>query len=85
MCKIFKSFKSFAREWISPAAVTWMLNELVENEAYGYLLEKLDWYFLPVHNPDGYAYTHLSPEKNKFRYWRGNRNNTCVCLVYLKT
>ena len=33
-----------AREWISPAAVTWMLRELVENdEQHSDLLESLDW------------------------------------------
>jgi len=44
-----------AREWISPATGTWMLNEVVENDAaHPDLTENLDWYFLPVHNPDGY-------------------------------
>merc|ERR1711892_295537 len=44
-----------AREWISPASGTWMLNELVENDAaHPELTENLDWYFLPVANPDGY-------------------------------
>ena len=33
-----------AREWISPATVTWMLKELVENDAaHADLLENLDW------------------------------------------
>ena len=33
-----------AREWISPAAVTWMLRELVENDAaHADLTESLDW------------------------------------------
>ena len=33
-----------AREWISPAAVTWVLKELVENDAdHSDLLENLDW------------------------------------------
>ena len=33
-----------AREWISPAAVTWVLKELVENDAaHPDLLENLDW------------------------------------------
>ena len=34
-----------AREWVSPATVTWMLRELVENDAaHPDLLEGLDWY-----------------------------------------
>ena len=33
-----------AREWISPAAVTWVLKELVENDAaHPDLLENMDW------------------------------------------
>ena len=33
-----------AREWISPATVTWMLRELVENDAeHSDLTESLDW------------------------------------------
>ena len=44
-----------AREIIGPAVNTWMLNELVEKEDdHPDLLDKLDWYFLPLFNPDGY-------------------------------
>lgn len=33
-----------AREWITHAAVTWVLKELVENDAdHADLLENLDW------------------------------------------
>merc|ERR1711970_1423334 len=55
-----------AREWISPATGTWMLNELVENDAaHPDLTEKLDWYFLPSHNPDGYR-----KSREDDRMWR---------------
>jgi len=55
-----------AREWISPATGTWMLHELVENDAaHPDLTEKLDWYFLPSHNPDGYR-----KSRNDDRMWR---------------
>lgn len=61
-----------AREWISPATVTWLLKELVENDhAHPDLTEKLDWYILPVHNPDGYEYT-----REKDRNWRKTRSNS---------
>ena len=47
-----------AREWISPAVTTFALNELTENgEKYEKLLDNLDWYILPLHNPDGYEFT----------------------------
>ncbi|XP_012140434.1 carboxypeptidase B isoform X2 [Megachile rotundata] len=53
-----------AREWISPAAVTYVINHLVENSED---LEA-DYYILPVANPDGYEYTFT-----RDRLWRKNR------------
>lgn len=59
-----------AREWISPAAVTWMAKELVENDsAHPDLTQSLDWYILPVMNPDGYKYTETYD-----RMWRKTRS-----------
>ena len=47
-----------AREWISPAYVTWMIRELVENyAAHPQYVDNIDWYIMPVINPDGYRYT----------------------------
>ena len=60
------------REWLSPATVTWMLRELVENDKYHkYLTNKFDWYFLPIHNPDGYEF---SRHGGKARFWRKTRS-----------
>ena len=43
-----------AREWISPATVTYLIKKLLEEMTENPdLIEKLDWYFLPVLNPDG--------------------------------
>lgn len=61
-----------AREWIAPATAVWIINELAtkhetDDEVKG-LLEKFDWYVLPVANPDGYIYTWWSN-----RLWRKNR------------
>ncbi|XP_015433604.1 PREDICTED: carboxypeptidase B-like [Dufourea novaeangliae] len=53
-----------AREWISPAAVTYIIDYLVENSDS---LEA-DYYILPVANPDGYEYTFT-----RDRLWRKNR------------
>jgi len=59
-----------AREWITHAAVTWVLKELVENDAdHADLLENLDWYILPCVNPDGYLYTQTNN-----RLWRKTRS-----------
>merc|ERR1711973_94770 len=61
-----------AREWISPAAVSWMLRELVENDAsHPDLTSVLDWHFLVSHNPDGYEYSRTSN-----RMWRKTRSYT---------
>ncbi|KAG8225683.1 hypothetical protein J437_LFUL001715 [Ladona fulva] len=58
------------REWISPATVTYILLQLVEfREKHANLLEKLDWYILPVANPDGYEYSHVHD-----RLWRKTRS-----------
>jgi len=63
-----------AREWISPATVTWIMSELVENNAaHPQYTQNLDWYFMPVINPDGYEYTHTNT-----RLWRKTRRpNSC--------
>jgi hypothetical protein len=61
-----------AREWVSPAATTYMIEQLVSG--YGSdaritrLLDELEWVFLPMVNPDGFDYT-WSDE----RFWRKNK------------
>ncbi|XP_026736336.1 carboxypeptidase B-like [Trichoplusia ni] len=58
-----------AREWISPAVVTYFINQFAENfDVESDDIKNIDWYFLPVVNPDGYEYTHRSD-----RLWRKNR------------
>lgn len=47
-----------AREWIAPSTVLYILQQLVESEANKDLLDGIDWYLLPVLNPDGYAFSH---------------------------
>ena len=42
-----------AREWISPATVTYVMNELITNPQHGSLLNMFDFFILPVTNPDG--------------------------------
>ena len=58
-----------AREWISPAVVTLLAKYLLENQhQHSNLIDNLDWYFLPVINPDGYA------ESKKDRFWRKTKS-----------
>ncbi|XP_017787774.1 PREDICTED: zinc carboxypeptidase-like [Habropoda laboriosa] len=61
-----------AREWISPAVVTYILNELIlsEDPRVRYMAESYDWYIFPVFNPDGYEYTHTTN-----RLWRKTRKS----------
>lgn len=47
-----------AREWIAPAAALYIISQLVENPQNRQLLKGVDWYILPVVNPDGYEFTH---------------------------
>ncbi|XP_019538286.3 zinc carboxypeptidase A 1-like [Aedes albopictus] len=59
-----------AREWISPATVTYILNELLTSEdaSVRKIAESYDWYVFPSVNPDGYVYSH-----RRNRYWRKTR------------
>jgi murein tripeptide amidase MpaA len=58
------------REWISPAVALFVMKQLVENyEKNRGLVDKLDWYIMPVVNPDGYEYTHVTD-----RLWRKSRS-----------
>nr|CAH0111029.1 unnamed protein product [Daphnia galeata] len=60
-----------AREWISPAVVTYIIHQLVEEPANLKLLQNVDWYIMPVVNPDGYEYSHV-----RNRLWRKTRSPT---------
>jgi len=61
-----------AREWIAPAVATFIVRELVEDyEEHPDYLDKLNWYFIPSANPDGYAYSH-----EEDRMWRKTRSET---------
>jgi len=57
-----------AREWISPATVTYIMRDLVTNPRHKSMLNDYDFFILPVVNPDGYEYTHTTD-----RLWRKNR------------
>ncbi|XP_058446249.1 zinc carboxypeptidase A 1-like [Malaya genurostris] len=59
-----------AREWISPATVTYVLNQLLtsEEKSIRHIAENYDWYIFPSVNPDGYVYSHRTD-----RLWRKTR------------
>ncbi|XP_016838928.1 zinc carboxypeptidase-like [Nasonia vitripennis] len=68
-----------AREWISPATVTYLLNQFLTSKDLRVrkLAEAHDWYIFPNFNPDGYAHTH-----NANRMWRKtlSKNPGSSCL-----
>jgi murein tripeptide amidase MpaA len=73
-----------AREWVTPATATYMMKELVENNKQypSKITDLVDWYILPVLNPDGYEYTRTTD-----RLWRKNRytfSRTCffTTIIY---
>ncbi|XP_017060386.1 zinc carboxypeptidase-like [Drosophila ficusphila] len=59
-----------AREWITSATATWLINEFLTSQDEGVrnLAENHDWYIVPVLNVDGFVYTH-----EKDRMWRKTR------------
>lgn len=59
-----------AREWISPATTTFILNEILTSEDPKIvdLRQNYNWYFFPTVNPDGYKFTFEHD-----RLWRKNR------------
>ncbi|XP_030378857.1 zinc carboxypeptidase A 1 [Scaptodrosophila lebanonensis] len=58
-----------ARDWLSPAALTYTISKLMSlwdnKETH---MQHIDWYFLSVSNPDGYQYTRITD-----RLWSKNR------------
>lgn len=72
--KIFISGGQHAREWVSPATVTYIITQLVtkygSDSTITNLLNSAVIHFVPMVNPDGYTYTWQSSSN---RLWRKNR------------
>lgn len=76
MYKIIVSVGTHAREWISPASVTYIINQLVENrDNHLESVKGIDYYILPLLNPDGYEHSHSVD-----RLWRKNRARNGFCV-----
>ncbi|KAG9429549.1 carboxypeptidase B [Apis mellifera carnica] len=66
-----------AREWIAPATVLYMVDLMLSSHKD--LLNKVDWYVLPVLNPDGYEFTHTKSANRLWRKTRSpNKGSNCV-------
>lgn len=60
-----------AREWVTPATCVYIIDQLVKEyraNENGNLLSKYEVHVLPLHNADGYEYSHTS-----YRLWRKNK------------
>ncbi|XP_017859818.1 PREDICTED: zinc carboxypeptidase A 1-like [Drosophila arizonae] len=66
-----------AREWIAPAAATFIVNQLLTSnvDSIKQLADNYNWYVFPHANPDGYVYTHT-----KDRLWRKTRTPYGSCF-----
>ncbi|EDW63368.1 zinc carboxypeptidase A 1 [Drosophila virilis] len=66
-----------AREWIAPAAATFIINQLLTSEVESIkdLADNYNWYVFPHANPDGYVYTHTTD-----RMWRKTRTPYGSCF-----
>uniref|UniRef100_A0A0R3RI33 Zinc carboxypeptidase A 1 n=1 Tax=Elaeophora elaphi TaxID=1147741 RepID=A0A0R3RI33_9BILA len=66
-----------AREWVSPSTVLYMIDQLVTqydvNPEIQNLVDNMDWFIVPLLNPDGYEYTRSSTNP-EVRLWRKNRS-----------
>lgn len=49
-----------AREWISTATALYFIYQLTENKSNQEMLSDVDWYIIPLLNPDGYVYSQKS-------------------------
>ena len=69
---IFYHGGQHAREWITVPAALYVADQLLreyDNDPYIHdLVDRLEWFIVPVMNPDGYIYSHTSD-----RMWRKNR------------
>jgi len=58
-----------AREWITGSSVVYIIDQLVNNKDTKPLTDGLNWYLVPIVNPDGYEYS-----LNTDREWRKTRS-----------
>ncbi|TDG46690.1 hypothetical protein AWZ03_006870 [Drosophila navojoa] len=72
---VFIESNIHAREWITSATATWLINELLtsKDESVRELAESHDWYIIPVLNVDGFVYTHETD-----RLWRKTRQPSLI-------
>lgn len=72
---IFIEGNIHAREWISGATTTYILNELLfsSDPVIQELAQNIDWHIIPISNPDGYEHS-----RNSNRNWRKTRSEPSI-------
>lgn len=66
-----------AREWVAPAMALYIIHRLT-NDAKRSELNGVDWYIIPVVNPDGYEYTRSSSANRMWRKTRSKSGSPCL-------
>ncbi|CAJ0944463.1 unnamed protein product, partial [Mesorhabditis belari] len=71
-----------AREWVSPSTVLYFIHTLItqydKDPKIRQYVDSMDWYLVPLLNPDGYEYSRSSTNP-EIRLWRKNRSPTkCI-------
>ncbi|XP_063415941.1 carboxypeptidase B-like [Mytilus trossulus] len=66
-----------AREWISLAAVLNFINFLQTNTAAVNLIDELQWFVIPVLDPDGYVYTYTTDSLMRKNRKQSQVNSNC--------
>ena len=55
---VFVTGGVIAREWITAMTAVYLIHELVEHyEDYAPIVDNLEWFIIPVGNPDGYEFS----------------------------
>ena len=61
LSNLFELTGIHARQWIAPAVASYFIQQLIEVPANAKLLQSVDWYIMPVMNPDGsHPFLHFS-------------------------
>ncbi|KAK2710442.1 hypothetical protein QYM36_011835 [Artemia franciscana] len=68
-----------AREWITPATATYIINQLF-HENNTAVRENFDWIIVPSTNPDGYEYSRTTN-----RLWRKTRSGSRASKIFQET
>nr|XP_013189683.1 unnamed protein product [Amyelois transitella] len=64
-----------AREWVAITSALYIANEIINNfDNQPHYVKDLDWYIVPLLNPDGYVYSQTID-----RFWRKNRRKFGIC------